>query len=110
MNKSELIDAMAKDAEGKKRYKIEKTERDGSKAGKRRHWGFIAQDVEQIGQDLNIDIAAFKRSTIQCEDGTEEDFCELDYLQVIPALTKALQKALAEIELLKQSVAAINNK
>ena len=97
------------DAEGKKRYKIEKTERDGSKAGKRRHWGFIAQDVEKISQELNIDIAAFKRSTIQCEDGTEEDFCELDYLQVIPALTKALQKALAEIELLKQSVATINN-
>ena len=97
------------DAEGKKRYKTEKTERDGSKAGKRRHWGFIAQDVEKISQELNIDIAAFKRTTIKCEDGTEEDFCELDYLQVIPALTKALQKALAEIELLKQSVAAINN-
>ena len=97
------------DAEGKKRYKIEKTERDGSQAGKRRHWGFIAQDVEQIGQDLNIDIAAFKRSTVKCEDGTEESFCELDYLQVIPALTKALQKALAEIELLKQSIWELTN-
>ena len=51
------------DAEGKKRYKTEKTDRDGSKAGKRRHWGFIAQDVEQIGQDLNIDIAAFTHNT-----------------------------------------------
>ena len=97
------------DTEGKKRYKIEKTERDGSQAGKRRHWGFIAQDVEQIGQDLNIDIAAFKRSTVKCEDGTEESFCELDYLQVIPALTKALQKALAEIELLKQSIWELTN-
>ena len=68
-----------------------------------------SEEIPKIGQDLNIDIAAFKRSTVKCEDGTEEDFCELDYLQVIPALTKALQKALAEIELLKQSVAAINN-
>ena len=38
------------DDDGKKIYRIEKTERDGSKAGKRRHWGFIAQDIEKIGQ------------------------------------------------------------
>lgn len=86
---------------GKKRYKIEKQRGTGVRPENVGIGGFIAQDVEQLGQDLNIDIAAFKRSTIKCEDGTEEDFCEFDYLQVIPFFTKAFTKSFSRNRITK---------
>ena len=92
------------DENGITRKKTQKIQRDGSRAGKRRHWGVVAQQIEEIAVELGIDIAAFKRSTVRCPDGTEEDFCEIDYLQFIALLISGFQVLQKKVEELEQKI------
>ncbi len=73
--------------------------------GKRTHWGFIAQEVKQAIDDANVDFGGWI-----LDDPNDPDSDQgLRYDQFIAPLTKALQEALAEIDVLKAKVAALES-
>jgi hypothetical protein len=72
--------------------------------GVRRHWGFIAQDVEESVNKAGVDFGGWL-----LEDKDDPDSRQaLRYDQFIAPLTKALQEAIAKIETLEGMV-AVNN-
>jgi hypothetical protein len=74
-----------------------------SVSGTRTHWGFIAQEVKQAVDDAGVDFGGWVLTDKDDPDSQQA----LRYDQFIAPLTKALQEALAEIELLKAKVAAL---
>ena len=87
---------------------IYRTDDDGnwvheSRAGARRHWGFIAQEVKQVVDDANVDFAGWTLADKDDPDSTQS----LRYDEFIAPLTKALQEAIAKIEALETKVAAL---
>jgi hypothetical protein len=74
-----------------------------SRAGARKHWGFIAQEVKQAVDDAGVDFAGWTLADKDDPDSTQS----LRYEEFIAPLTKALQEAIAEIETLKTKVAAL---
>jgi hypothetical protein len=71
--------------------------------GVRRHWGFIAQDVEESVNKAGVDFGGWL-----LEDKDDPDSRQaLRYDQFIAPLTKALQEAIAKIETLEAEVAAL---
>ena len=73
------------------------------RAGIRRHWGFVAQEVKQSVDTAGVDFGGWVLDDKDDSDSQQS----LRYDQFIAPLTKALQEAIAEIESLKAKVAAL---
>jgi len=71
--------------------------------GTRTHWGFIAQEVKQAVDAAGVDFGGWVLTDKDDPDSQQA----LRYDQFIAPLTKALQEALAEIDVLKAKVAAL---
>ena len=74
-----------------------------SRAGARRHWGFIAQEVKQVVDDAGVDFAGWTLVDKDDPDSTQS----LRYEEFIAPLTKALQEAITKIEALEAAVAEL---
>ena len=73
---------------------------DGSKAGKRPHYGLIAQEVKEAMNELNVDFAGYLDSKV---DGGE-DVLSLGYTEFIAPMIKAIQEQQQMIEELKKQI------
>ena len=73
---------------------------DGSKAGKRPHYGLVAQEVKGAMNELGVDFAGYLDSKI---DGGE-DVLSLGYTEFIAPMIKAIQQQQAMIEQLQKEV------
>ncbi len=71
---------------------------DGSKAGKRPHYGLVAQEVKEAMNELNVDFAGYLDSKI---DGGE-DVLSLGYAEFIAPMIKAIQQQQKKIETLEK--------
>ena len=74
-----------------------------SRAGARKHWGFIAQEVKQAVDNAGVDFAGWTLADKDDPDSTQS----LRYEEFIAPLTKALQEAITKIETLEAKVAAL---
>lgn len=73
--------------------------------GHRTHWGFIAQEVKEAVDAAGVDFGGWILTDKDDPDSQQG----LRYDQFIAPLTKALQEALAEIEILKAKVTVLEN-
>ncbi len=73
---------------------------DGSKAGKRPHYGLVAQEVKEAMNELGVDFAGYLDSKI---DGGE-DVLSLGYTEFIAPMIKSIQQQQAMIEQLQKEV------
>jgi len=73
---------------------------DGSKAGKRPHYGLIAQEVKEAMNELNVDFAGYLDSKV---DGGE-DVLSLGYTEFIAPMIKAIQEQQNMIEELQKQI------
>jgi len=73
---------------------------DGSKAGKRPHYGLVAQEVKEVMNELNVDFAGYLDSKI---DGGE-DVLSLGYAEFIAPMIKAIQQQQHMIEQLQKEI------
>ena len=73
--------------------------------GERTHWGFIAQEVKEAVDAAGVDFGGWVLTDKDDPDSQQA----LRYDQFIAPLTKALQEALAEIDVLKAKVAALES-
>jgi hypothetical protein len=71
--------------------------------GERTHWGFIAQEVKEAIDAAGVDFGGWVLTDKDDPDSQQA----LRYDQFIAPLTKALQEALTEIDVLKAKVAAL---
>jgi hypothetical protein len=71
--------------------------------GTRTHWGFIAQEVKEAVDTAGVDFGGWVLTDKDDPDSQQA----LRYDQFIAPLTKALQEALTEIDILKAKVAAL---
>ena len=85
-------------------YKVENADgtitelpNDESKKRNRFHNGFIAQELEQTAQELNIDFAGIKHG---CVNGGS-DVYNVDYSELIAPMVKAIQELEARIKILE---------
>ncbi len=79
---------------------------DGSKAGKRPHYGLIAQEVKEAMNELNVDFAGYLDSKV---DGGE-DVLSLGYTEFIAPMIKAIQEQQNMIEALQKQVDVLKQK
>ena len=79
---------------------------DGSKAGKRPHYGLIAQEVKEAMNELNVDFAGYLDSKV---DGGE-DVLSLGYTEFIAPMIKAIQEQQNMIEELQKQVDVLKQK
>ena len=63
-------------------------DKDGTRAGKRFHEGFIAQEVEEIMKEMNVDFAGFQNHNIS----GGADRYTIGYTEYIPIIVKAIQE------------------
>ena len=73
---------------------------DGSKAGKRPHYGLIAQEVKEVMNELGVDFAGYLDSKV---DGGE-DVLSLGYTEFIAPMIKAIQEQQKMIEALQKQI------
>jgi hypothetical protein len=73
--------------------------------GKRTHWGFVAQEVKEAVDAAGVDFGGW----ILDDPSNPDSDQGLRYDQFIAPLTKALQEALAKIEILEAKVAALES-
>jgi len=73
---------------------------DGSKAGKRPHYGLVAQEVKEVMNELNVDFAGYLDSKV---DGGE-DVLSLGYTEFIAPMIKAIQEQQNMIEELQKQI------
>ena len=73
---------------------------DGSKAGKRPHYGLVAQEVKEAMNELGVDFAGYLDSKV---DGGE-DVLSLGYAEFIAPMVKAIQQQQQIIEQLQKEV------
>jgi hypothetical protein len=71
--------------------------------GQRTHWGFAAQEVKEVVDELGLDFGGWVLTDVDNPDSQQA----LRYDQFIAPLTKALQEAIAKIETLEAKVAAL---
>ncbi len=76
---------------------------DGSKAGKRFHQGFVAQEVKKVIEEMNVDFAGYQDHKIN----GGEDVLSLGYTEFIAPIVKAIQQQQHIIEQLRQRVAIL---
>ncbi|QHJ81395.1 MAG: hypothetical protein [Bacteriophage sp.] len=81
-------------------------EKDGSKMRERDHAGFIAQQVKELMDRLGIDFGMYQD---HLKDGGA-DVKTLDYQQVIPFVTKALDVAFSRIEEIEDRLKKLESK
>ena len=79
---------------------------DGSKAGKRPHYGLIAQEVKEAMNELNVDFAGYLDSKV---DGGE-DVLSLGYTEFIAPMIKAIQEQQNMIKELQKQVDVLKQK
>ena len=77
---------------------------DGSKAGKRPHYGLIAQEVKEVMNELGVDFAGYLDSKV---DGGE-DVLSLGYTEFIAPMIKAIQEQQQMIEELQKQIEELN--
>ncbi|MEY8322196.1 phage tail protein [Lachnospiraceae bacterium 46-61] len=73
---------------------------DGSKAGKRPHYGLIAQEVKEVMNELGVDFAGYLDSKV---DGGE-DVLSLGYTEFIAPMIKAIQEQQQMIKELQKQI------
>ena len=73
---------------------------DGSKAGKRFHQGFVAQEVKQVIDEMGVDFAGYQDHKIN----GGQDVLSLGYTEFIAPIVKAIQQQQHIIEQLQQRV------
>ena len=79
---------------------------DGSKAGKRFHQGFVAQEVKTVLDEMNIDFAGYQDHKIN----GGEDVLSLGYTEFIAPIVKAIQEQQQMIELQQQKINELEQK
>jgi len=73
---------------------------DGSKAGKRFHQGFVAQEVKQVIDEMGVDFAGYQDHKIN----GGQDVLSLGYTEFIAPIVKAIQQQQHIIEHLQQRI------
>ena len=73
---------------------------DGSKAGKRPHYGLVAQEVKEVMNELGVDFAGYLDSKV---DGGE-DVLSLGYTEFIAPMIKAIQEQQQMIKELQKQI------
>ena len=73
---------------------------DGSKAGKRFHQGFVAQEVKQVIDEMGVDFAGYQDHKIN----GGQDVLSLGYTEFIAPIVKAIQQQQHIIEHLQQKI------
>jgi len=74
---------------------------DGSKAGKRYHSGFIAQEVHETMNDFGVDFGVYRDRSINAEDAHKDaaaDKLALCYQEFIAVQTRAIQELSAKLD------------
>ena len=79
---------------------------DGSKAGKRFHQGFVAQEVKQVIDEMGVDFAGYQDHKIN----GGQDVLSLGYTEFIAPIVKAIQQQQQMIELQQQEIEALKQK
>ena len=79
---------------------------DGSKAGKRFHQGFVAQEVKEVIDELGVDFAGYQDHKIN----GGEDVLSLGYTEFIAPIVKAIQEQQQMIELQQQKINELEQK
>ncbi|MEY8322197.1 phage tail protein [Lachnospiraceae bacterium 46-61] len=79
---------------------------DGSKAGKRFHQGFVAQEVKTVLDEMGIDFAGYQDHKIN----GGEDVLSLGYTEFIAPIVKAIQEQQKIIEMLEQKINKLQQK
>lgn len=78
----------------------------GSKAGKRFHQGFVAQEVKEVIDELGVDFAGYQDHKIN----GGEDVLSLGYTEFIAPIVKAIQEQQQMIELQQQKINELEQK
>ncbi len=79
---------------------------DGSKAGKRFHQGFVAQEVKTVMDEMGIDFAGYQDHKINGGD----DVLSLGYTEFIAPIVKAMQEQQEMIEAQQNKIAWLEQK
>ena len=82
------------------------TTNNGSKAGKRFHQGFVAQEVKEVIDELGVDFAGYQDHKIN----GGEDVLSLGYTEFIAPIVKAIQEQQQMIELQQQKINELEQK
>ena len=83
-----------------------KLENDGSKAGKRFHQGFIAQEVKEVIDTLGVDFGGYQDHSLN----GGEDVKSLGYTEFIPPMVKAIQELCNKVEELENRIKILEEK
>lgn len=75
-------------------------------AGKRSHFGLIAQEVKRAADSLGLDFGGYKNTAIADPDRPAEHL--LDYAQFIAPLVRAVQELSERLERLEETSAAVS--
>lgn len=86
--------------------KLSKAQNDGSKIRKRYHHGFVAQEVKQVMEDLDIDFGGYQDHKLM----GGEDVLSLGYDEIIAPLVKAVQELSAQVETLTEKLKEMEGK
>jgi len=88
-------------------------EPDGSRAGKRFHWGFEAQQLEEAAQSMGIDCPAVEYLAHNKDEGgvpAGHDLYSVKYTELIAPMVGAIQELAATVEGLKCELAELKQK
>ena len=80
---------------------------DGSKAGKRYHSGFVAQDVYKAMNDFGVDFGVYRDQEIKADEVHKEaakDKLSLCYQEFIAIQAKAIQELSAKVDSLEEKI------
>ena len=96
----------------KARFLIVELEPDGTYAGQRYHWGFMAQEVEQAAKGMGIDCPAVQHLAYNKDsDGVPEgdDLYTMGYTELIAPLVGAVQQLTGMVRQLQAEVDSLKN-
>ena len=102
-NHRERYSTPAMDENGK--YYRKEVPNDGSRAGKRYHYGLIAQELQDILIKNNIDFGGFQDHNIN----NGEDVMSIGYNELIAPIIKAIQEQQEIIEQLQKDISQLKN-
>jgi len=92
----------------KARFLVVELTPDGTYAGKRHHWGFMAQEVEQAAKEMGIDCPAVQYMAHNVDsDGIPEgdDLYTMGYTELIAPLVGAVQQLADTVQRLQGEIA-----
>ena len=102
----EIVEDYREIVEENKSINVIEHEKDGSKARNRFHHGLIAQDVEKVLKDNNIDFGGFQDHKIN----GGKDVLSIGYNELIGPLIKAVQELTVQVNNLKEENENIKKK